>query len=125
MTINRRGTMNAAAKHHERVATELSPEARRDRAKRKLAEATAELVAAQIEITVSANDKVHQYDSPLGKRRHLELARAGAFPSQKVGKRVLVKRADLNDWLAKNGEQRGVQTEDEEIDEMISEALRS
>lgn len=41
-----------------------------------------------------------QHDSPLGKRRFLEAARAGAFPSSKRGKLVLAKRADVDAWIA-------------------------
>lgn len=111
--------MNTARNRAERAPSELTPEARRDRAKRKLAEATAELVAAQIEIAVSANDDVSQFDSPLGRRRHCELAREGAFPSKKVGRRILVKRADMQAYIDKEGLARGERTDDEEIDDIV------
>lgn len=40
-----------------------------------------------------------QNDSPLGKRRHLALAKKGAFPSRKVGRAVLVQRGDLHEFI--------------------------
>jgi hypothetical protein len=41
-----------------------------------------------------------QNTSPLGRRRHLELARQGAFPFAKDGRRVLVLVADVRAFLA-------------------------
>jgi hypothetical protein len=37
--------------------------------------------------------------APLSKRSFLEHARAGAFPTSKVGRRVLCARADFDTWL--------------------------
>jgi hypothetical protein len=37
---------------------------------------------------------------PITKRKFLEHARAGAFPSFKRGKTVLAKRADVDAWIA-------------------------
>lgn len=65
------------------------------------AEAIAE-IARSIETTSKPPDWVSQRDSPLGSRAHRELARAGAFPSSRVGKLVLVRRADLDAYIAKN-----------------------
>jgi hypothetical protein len=45
-------------------------------------------------------DYYDQYTSPLTKRRYLTLARQRAFPVSKVGKQVLVLRADLDTYIA-------------------------
>lgn len=44
---------------------------------------------------------VDQGRSPLGRRRHLRLVREGAIPAVKEGRRVLVRRADLDAYLAR------------------------
>ncbi|MDX2055677.1 MAG: hypothetical protein SFV15_24960 [Polyangiaceae bacterium] len=40
-----------------------------------------------------------QHTSPLGKRRHLNLARRGALPAHKVGRRVLVRHVDVHAYI--------------------------
>lgn len=40
-----------------------------------------------------------QNDSPLGRRRHLELAREGTLPNRKVGRQVLVRRDDMHSFI--------------------------
>jgi hypothetical protein len=40
-----------------------------------------------------------QHDSPLGKRRFLDAARRGAFPSSKRGKLILAMRTDVDAWI--------------------------
>ena len=40
-----------------------------------------------------------QSDSPLGRRRHLELARAGVLTGRTVGRRVLVLREDVHAYI--------------------------
>lgn len=44
-------------------------------------------------------DWIDQSRSPLGRRTHLSLARAGAFPSRRVGKKVLARRRDLDAYI--------------------------
>lgn len=67
------------------------------------ATAFAEAVAQAIENASSMPEWVSQTESPLGKRRHLELVRAGAFPrAKKDGKRVLVHRADIEAYLTEH-----------------------
>lgn len=57
-------------------------------------------LADLIEGTTKLPEWVSQNDSPLGSRRHRELVRAGAFPNAKrLGKKVLVPRADLEKYL--------------------------
>ena len=41
----------------------------------------------------------NQNNSPLGKRRHLELVRCGTLSGRKVGKSVLVARSDMRSFL--------------------------
>lgn len=40
-----------------------------------------------------------QHDSPLGRTRHLELARRGSLPAIKVGRRVLVPRERVHAYI--------------------------
>lgn len=48
-----------------------------------------------------AEDWVDQKNSPLGRDRHLALARCGALPSSKDQRRVLIRRKDIDTFLAK------------------------
>ena len=45
------------------------------------------------------NDWVDQAKSPLGRRMHLSLVRRGLLPGHKIGKRVLVRRADIDEYV--------------------------
>ena len=40
-----------------------------------------------------------QHDSPLGRRRHLELARTGVRPRKKIGRLVLVPREAIHAYI--------------------------
>jgi hypothetical protein len=40
-----------------------------------------------------------QYDSPLGRKRHLELVRTGALPGNKVGRLVLVRKQHVRAYI--------------------------
>ncbi|HEX9297808.1 MAG TPA: helix-turn-helix domain-containing protein [Polyangiaceae bacterium] len=55
----------------------------------------------------SASEWVDQYHSPLGKRGHLEAVRSGELPGVKKGKRVFVRRTDLNEYLERAAVRRG------------------
>ena len=48
----------------------------------------------------SAADVVDQDTSGLGRRMHARLCREGALPATKIGRRWLVRRADLDAYLA-------------------------
>lgn len=50
--------------------------------------------------TPDATEWVDQHESVLGKRRHLELVRAGALPGAKRGRRVFVRRSDIEAYIA-------------------------
>ena len=56
-------------------------------------------LAAQRSVDVDWYD---QTSSPLGKKRHLYLARAGKIPACKVGKMVLIRRADVDEYIRKH-----------------------
>jgi hypothetical protein len=57
------------------------------------------LLADAIEAQPSTPKYYDQATSPLGRRRHLELARHGAFPHVKDGRRVLVRVEDVQAFL--------------------------
>ena len=57
-----------------------------------------ELVTA-IETHDGAAEWVDQNTSPLGKRRHLDAVRRGDLSASKEGKRVLVKRSELEAYI--------------------------
>ena len=51
---------------------------------------------------VSVPDWVDQKTSPLGRRRHLTLARTGVLKSTKDAGRVLIRRVDIERYLERN-----------------------
>lgn len=61
-------------------------------------ELVAERVVARLGVTPT-HDYYDQHSSPVGRRRFLEAARRGAFPSTKRGKLVLARRADVDTWI--------------------------
>ena len=69
----------------------------------------AELICDAIEEN-GAGDWVDQSSSPLGRKKHLALARAGTLKATREGRRVLVRRADIDAYLEKR---RGVTVEPE------------
>lgn len=102
----------------------LTPEARRERAKRLIADGIAELIEATIASGVAANEWVDQKTSPLGRDRHLRLVREGKLPARKVGRRVLVKKADLDAYFDREGVVRGPKrTEAEEVVGMVDRLM--
>ena len=57
-----------------------------------------------------------QHDSPLGRRRHLDLARRGLLPRRKVGRLVLVRKADVHAFIELHGAPSpGLRAEDDEL----------
>ena len=44
-----------------------------------------------------------QTNSPLGRRKHLDLVRSGTLPGQKVGRRVRVAREAIDRYMAEHG----------------------
>lgn len=67
-----------------------------------LLEQLAELVASKLERRAPAGDSGAFYDqhtAPVSSTAFLRAARAGAFPSHRVGKRVLAERALVDAWI--------------------------
>lgn len=61
--------------------------------------------------------------NPLGKRKFLQLARQGAFPSHRVGRKVLAQRDAVDAWIAAqphNNKKKSRSTKD--IDELLARA---
>lgn len=63
-----------------------------------LARILAPFIAEELRRILS-DDWLDQTTSPLGRRRHCELARAGAFPASKEGRRVRARRADVDAYI--------------------------
>jgi hypothetical protein len=80
----------------------LTPQARRELAGAALLRALDVYLANFAAERVEANEWVDQHASPLGKRAHLEAVRRGAVEGSKVGRRVLVRRADLEAFLERH-----------------------
>jgi excisionase family DNA binding protein len=83
----------------EAEASKLPPRARKDMAARALIDAVERFVRECFRERDAREEWVDQDRSPLGRRRHLALARQGALPAVKDGKRVLVTRSDLDAYL--------------------------
>jgi excisionase family DNA binding protein len=73
-----------------------------NRATRLIAAGIVELVRLEFSKGNTAADWIDQNSSPLGRRRHLELVRSGALAASRSGKRVLVRRSDLDAYLAEH-----------------------
>ena len=57
------------------------------------------VLADAIEAQPSSTEYYDQETSPLKRRRHLQLAREGAFPYIKDGRRILVRVEDVQEFL--------------------------
>lgn len=55
-----------------------------------------------VESVPAKDEMLDSKHSPLGPARHRALARAGKLPSVKDGRRVLIRRSDIEAYLAKN-----------------------
>lgn len=99
--------------------SDLTPDAKLERAKRQIAEAIADAVEAILERGVAAAEWIDQNGSPLGKAQHLALARSGKVESRKVHRRVLIRRTDLNRYIEQQAETRGVVQSDEDVSDVL------
>jgi excisionase family DNA binding protein len=79
--------------------SDLPPRARKAMAARALVDAVEGFVRECFRERDARDEWVDQDASPLGRRRHLALARRGDLPAVKDGRRVLVKRGDLDSYL--------------------------
>jgi hypothetical protein len=71
-----------------------------------LARVFAPFVAAELREATSGQDAepwLDQTCSPLGRRLHCALARSGALPARKMGRRWLVRRTDIDAYILKHG----------------------
>jgi excisionase family DNA binding protein len=59
-------------------------------------------IADEIERTRRADEWIDQAHSPLGRAKHLRLAREGVLPSSKEGRQILIKRSVLDAYIAKH-----------------------
>ena len=66
---------------------------------RLLAEALAPHLCQHFKPTEGQAGYYSQHDSPLGRTRHLELARRGTLPATKIGRRVLVPRDRVDAYI--------------------------
>jgi excisionase family DNA binding protein len=80
-------------------AHDLPPAARKEMAARALISAVETFVHVVERDASPCDEWISQYDSPLGRRAHLKAVRAGALPGVKVGRRILVRRSDVDQYL--------------------------
>jgi excisionase family DNA binding protein len=74
-----------------------------------LAEEFAQSIARHVVDLLRAADLPDYYDqstSPIGRRRFIGLVRRGVLPGAQVGRRFLVRRADVERWMAEHGGER-------------------
>ncbi len=62
----------------------------------------ADEIVSAIELHTGSSEWVDQNDSPLGKRRHMALVRSGELKGRKDGRKVLVKRSELDAYIERN-----------------------
>lgn len=77
----------------------LTPRARREVAASALLAALDEYLHVTLSVAAAEDEWVDQHASPLGRRAHLKAVRNGKLQGVKHGRRVLVRRAELNSFL--------------------------
>jgi hypothetical protein len=90
----------------------LTPKARRELAAAALLSALDGYLRVILGDMTSANEWVDQHTSPLGKRLHMEAVRRGDLRGVKHGRRILVRRADLDSFLANRSARRRASASD-------------
>ncbi len=98
---------------------ELTPDARIARAKRVIADAITDLVEALVAKGVVASEWIDQDASPLGRRRHLDLVRSRVLPGVREGRKVLVRRRDVEAYLEKRAATPVVE-DDEDVEGLMN-----
>jgi hypothetical protein len=68
-----------------------------------LADAVAARLAAQGQAGAGADGWYDQDSAPIARRAYLDACRKGELCSKRIGKSVLVKRADLDTWIEAHG----------------------
>lgn len=101
------------------IPSMLTPAARRERAQRLVIEGVLELVRATIDEGNTIGEWIDQDHSPLGREKHKRLCQKGVLPSRKHGKKILVKRDDLNAYIERAGLSRGRRIEEEDVVDIV------
>lgn len=92
---------------------ELPPIVELDEAARDLAGALERYIDAKIRFATNGAQWIEQSTSPLGRRKHLRLAREGVFASaRKVGRAWFVLKKEIDAYIAQ-----GLRPDDDEIDQ--------
>jgi hypothetical protein len=115
--------VNVAKKRAAESGPTLTPAAKRERGARLLAEGNRLIAEATFEEMAAHHDTFNQNTSPLKRRQFLEAARAGKFPSTKIGSLVTAKRADVFAFMQREGINRGAQTDLEGVEDVIADIL--
>lgn len=104
---------------------ELTPKLRRDMAARALLKAIDDYVGMILETHQVRDEWVDQNGSPLGKFAHMHAVKQGRLPGVKHGKLILVRRTDLNSYLAKHSvkHRSTAETAGESVDESRAEEV--
>ena len=101
---------------------DLTTAAIAERASRQILAGVKDLVRAEI-AAATLPEWLDQKTSPLGREKHLRLAREGKLPSRKEGRQVLVHRDDINAYI-KSYPERGKRVEDEDVDDIVDTIVK-
>lgn len=63
--------------------------------------AVVDRIVESIEKAPRGDDWIDQHHSPLGRQKHIRLVKSGALPGSREGKQYLVRRSDIDAYLAK------------------------
>ncbi len=87
---------------------------RMDRVKYRIGDVVVEAIKEMLDVDAGKTEWIDQAHSPLGRRRHLELVRTGVLRASRDGRKVLVRRVDIDAYLAKHQVIRVDENADEE-----------
>jgi excisionase family DNA binding protein len=101
------GEANTSAKQHGgapgcRLSEPLTPKVRRELAGAALLAAIDRYLQIVIAERTTADEWVDQETTPLGRRAHLKAVRRGDLKAVKIGRRVLVRRSDLDAFFQRH-----------------------
>jgi hypothetical protein len=100
--------------------------AKQERGHRLIAEGTRLLVEGTIEATGPGAENVTPKScAPFKWRALLELARDGKLPSTKVGGKVVIRRADLEAYIDREGLRRGKAIDDQDVSDEVEDILKA
>lgn len=104
---------------------DLSPSALEERATRTLVAGVRDLIRAEVARHAASSDYYDQVSSPLGRRRHNELARSGKIPATKVHGRWMIRKDDLREYIERNGIKGTRREQDEGVDDLIERVMKT